>query len=266
MGRLDGKVAFLTGAGAGIAKASAKALVREGAKVAILEINRDAGKAAEQEIVRAGGEAVFIETDVTDDASVKRAVAAVIERYGKLDIIVNCAGGSLAADVPVHEMDLEIWHRTIRLNLLHPFLCCRHGIPHLIKAGGGAIINFASVLGQIGSERPAYAAAKGGIVSFTKTLAAQYAQYGIRANAIAPGGIRTERTASGWDDNNPAAATDPRLIARKLLVKNYPFSRGEPEDIAGVVVFLASNESRMFTGTTLDALGGRTSYLKLGGD
>ena len=190
MGRLDGKVAFLTGAGAGIAKASAKAFVREGAKVALLEVNRETGKAAEQEIVAAGGEAIFIETDVTDDASVKRAVAAVIERYGRLDIIVNCAGGSLAADVPVHEMDLDIWHKTIGLNLLHPFLCCRHGIPHLIKAGGGSIINFASVLGQIGSERPAYAAAKGGIVSFTKTLAAQYAQYGIRANAIAPGGNR----------------------------------------------------------------------------
>ncbi|HSQ06047.1 MAG TPA: SDR family NAD(P)-dependent oxidoreductase, partial [Burkholderiales bacterium] len=192
MKRMEGKVAFLTGAGAGIAKATAKAFSREGAKVALFEINRESGQAAEREILAAGGDALFVHTDVTDDESVRRAVAATLQKFGRLDVIMNCAGGSLQEDVPVHEMSLDVWHRTIALNLLHPFLCCRHGIPHLMKAGGGSIINFASHLGLKGSQKPAYAAAKGGIVSFTQTLAAQYAEYGIRANAIAPAVVRTE--------------------------------------------------------------------------
>ena len=164
MAKLNGKVAFLTGAGAGIAKATAKLFVAEGAKVAIIELNREAGEAAEKEIRAAGGDALYIETDVTKDDSMKRAMDATIARFGRLDVIFNCAGGSLQEDVPVHEMDLAVWHHTINLNLLHPFLSCRHGIPHLIKAGGGAIINVTSHLGLMGSMKPAYAATKGGII------------------------------------------------------------------------------------------------------
>lgn len=167
MSKLTGKVAFLTGAGAGIAKATAKLFVSEGAKVAIVELKRELGERAEREIREAGGEALYVETDVTQDDSVKRAVAATVARFGRLDILFNCAGGSLQEDVPVHEMDLDVWHRTVNLNLLHPFLTCRHGIPHLIKAGGGSIVNVTSHLGLMGSIKPAYAATKGGIVSFT---------------------------------------------------------------------------------------------------
>ena len=264
MGRLDGKVAFLTGAGAGIAKATAKAYAREGAKVAIVEISREAGAAAEREIRDAGGEAIFVETDVTQDDSVRRAVEATVSRFGRLDVIMNCAGGSLQEDVPVHEMDLDVWHRTIALNLLHPFLTCRHGIPHLIKGGGGSIINVTSHLGLMGSIKPAYAATKGGIISFTRTLAAQYVEHGIRANAIAPGSIRTERQIKRYETRDfmlaekPGRAALERMAARKL----YPFSVGEPGDIAAIAVFLASDESRMLTGTTVAADGGRSSYLK----
>lgn len=265
MDRLKGKVAFLTGAGAGIAKATAKAFVREGARVALFEIDRQVGERAAREIVQDGGEAIFVETDVTDDASVAAAVARTIERFGRLDVMMNCAGGSLAQDVNAHEMDLDVWHKTIALNLLHPFLCCRHGIPHMIAAGGGSIINFASHLGQIGSERPAYAAAKGGIVSFTKTLAALYAPHGIRANAIAPGSIKTERWLKRWGSEAAVEMSDPRQVERFTMRRNYPFSTGEPGDIAAVAVFLASNESRMLTGTTINADGGRSSYLKVGG-
>jgi NAD(P)-dependent dehydrogenase (short-subunit alcohol dehydrogenase family) len=262
VGRLDGKVAFLTGAGAGIAKATAKAYVREGAKVAIAEINREAGSQAAREI---GADALFIETDVTDDQSMKRAIAATVERFGKLDVLMNCAGGSLQEDVPVHEMKLEIWQRTIALNLLHAFLCCRYGIPHMMKAGSGSIINFASHLGMIGSEKPAYAAAKGGIVSFTKTLAAQYAAHGIRANAIAPAVVRSERSIKRWENKDAMLAEKPTPAMRERMLKQklYPFSVGEPEDIAAIAVFLASDESRMITGTTIAADGGRSSYLKV---
>lgn len=265
MAKLKDKVAFLTGAGAGIAKATAKAYVAEGAKVAIIEKNRDVGEAAEREIRAAGGEALFVETDVTQDDSMKRAMDATIARFGRLDIIFNCAGGSLQEDTPVHEMDLAVWQHTINLNLLHPFLSCRHGIPHMIKAGGGAIINVTSHLGLMGSMKPAYAATKGGIISFTKTLAAQYVQHGIRANAIAPGSIRTERQIKRYENKEwmQAEALSPAARARKIVHKLYPFSVGESEDIAAIAVFLASNDSRMLTGTTIAADGGRSSYLKI---
>jgi NAD(P)-dependent dehydrogenase (short-subunit alcohol dehydrogenase family) len=265
MGKLEGKVAFLTGAGSGIAKASALAFAREGAKIAIVEINGDLGRAAEKKVREAGGDAIFIETDVTQDEGVKRAVGATVARYGRLDVLMNCAGGSLQEDVPVHEMDLDVWHRTVALNLLHPFLTCRHGIPHMIKAGGGSIINVSSHLGLMGSMKPAYAATKGGIVSFTRTLAAQYAQHGIRANAIAPGSVRTERQIKRWENKDWMLAEKPSPAARERIAtqKLYPFSVAEPDDVAAIAVFLACDESRMLTGTTLAADGGRSSYLKV---
>lgn len=260
--RLDGKVAFLTGAGAGIARASAKAFVREGAKVAIIELNRETGASAEKEIRELGGDALFVETDVTSDASVKRAVEATVARFGRLDILMNCAGGSLQEDVPVHEMNLDVWHKTIALNLLHPFLCCRHGIPHLIRAGGGSIINLGSHMGLKGSQKPAYAATKGGIAAFTRTLAAQYAEYGIRANAIAPGSVRTERSIKRWETKSAGELT-PAERTQLAIRKLYPFSVGEPNDIAAIAVFLASDDSRMLTGVTIAADGGRSSYIKV---
>jgi NAD(P)-dependent dehydrogenase (short-subunit alcohol dehydrogenase family) len=265
VGRLADKVAFITGAGAGIAKASALAFSREGAKVAIVEINAEAGRAADREVRAAGGEALFVETDVTQDDSVRRAVDATVAKFGRIDVLMNCAGGSLQEDVPVHEMDLEVWRRTIALNLLHPFLVCRHGIPHLIRAGGGAIINVTSHVGLMGSYKPAYAATKGGIVSFTKTLAAQYVQHGIRANAIAPGSIRTERQIKRWENREWLLAEKPNRATRERIAtqKLYPFSVGEPGDVAAIAVFLASDDSRMLTGTTIAADGGRSSYLKV---
>lgn len=264
MGKLDNKVAFLTGAGAGIARATALAFSREGAKVAIIELNPEAGTAAERQVREAGGEALFVETDVTQDDSVKRAVAAVVAKFGRLDIIMNCAGGSLEEDVAVHEMDLKVWHHTINLNLLHPFLTCRHGIPHLIKAGGGSIINITSHLGLMGSVKPAYAATKGGIIAFTRTLAAQYVQNNIRANAIAPGSIRTERQIKRYENKDYLLAEKPGPAARARMAaqKLYPFSRGEPGDVAAIAVFLAADDSRMLTGTTIAADGGRSSYLR----
>jgi NAD(P)-dependent dehydrogenase (short-subunit alcohol dehydrogenase family) len=265
MKRLDGKVAFLTGAGSGIAKATALAFAREGAKVGIAEINAAAGKATEQQVRAAGGEAIFIATDVTRDDEVKRAIEATVAKFGRLDAMMNCAGGSLQEDVPVHEMDLDVWHRTIALNLLHPFLCCRHGIPHMIKAGGGSIINLSSHLGLMGSEKPAYAATKGAIVAFTRTLAAQYVDSGIRANAIAPGTVRTERSIKRWENKDWLLADNPPPAVRIRIAKQkmYPFSMGEPEDIAAIAVFLACDESRMITGTTIAADGGRSSYIKV---
>jgi NAD(P)-dependent dehydrogenase (short-subunit alcohol dehydrogenase family) len=265
VGRLEGKVAFLTGAGAGIAKAAALSFVREGAKVAIIDLNKETGAAAEKDVRAAGGDAIIIETDVTNDASVKRAVDSTVAKIGKLDVLLNCAGGSLQEDVPVHEMDLDVWHRTVALNLLHPFLTCRHAIPHMMKAGGGSIINMTSHLGLMGSIKPAYAATKGGIIAFTKTLAAQYADHGIRANGIAPGSVRTERQIKRYENKEwmMAEKLSPAARAREIIKKLYPFASGDPGDIAAIAVFLASDESRMLTGTTIAADGGRSSYLKV---
>lgn len=265
MGRLEGKVAFLTGAGAGIAKATALAYVREGAKVAIIELNKETGAAAEKDVRAAGGDAIFLETDVTKEDSVKRAVEATVAKFGKLDVLLNCAGGSLQEDVPVHEMDLDVWQRTVALNLLHPFLTCKYAIPHMMKAGGGSIINMTSHLGLVGSIKPAYAATKGGIIAFTKTLAAEYADRGIRANAIAPGSIRTERQIKRYENKEwmLAEKMTPAAKSRAVFKKLYPFASGDPVDIANIAVFLASDESRMLTGTTIAADGGRSSYLKV---
>jgi len=261
MGRLDGKVAFLTGAGSGIAKATAIAFAREGARVALAELNPESGAAAEKLVRDAGGDGFFISTDVTDDASVKGAIEATVKRFGRLDVLFNCAGGSLQEDVPVHQMDLDVWRRTIALNLLHPFLVCRHGIPHMLAAGSGSVVNVTSHMGLMGQGKPAYSAAKGGVISFTKTLACQYAQHGIRANAIAPGSVRSERSINRYE--TAEAKSTPLVQARTIRNSLYPFSVGEPQDIAAIAVFLAADESRMITGTTIAADGGRSSYLKV---
>jgi NAD(P)-dependent dehydrogenase (short-subunit alcohol dehydrogenase family) len=262
-GRMAGKVALLTGAGAGIARATALAFAREGARVALLEIDAEAGRSAEAEVRAAGGEAIFIPTDVTQDADVARAVAKTMDTFGRLDVLFNCAGGSAVDDHPVHQMDLAVWQRTMALNLLHPFLCCRHGIPHMMAGGGGSIINVGSHMGLMGSLKPAYAAAKGGLMSFTQTLAAQYAEHCIRANVLAAGSVRSARNIGryedpAWQQANPAAAA-----ARTASKQLYPFAFGEPADVASIAVFLACDESRMITGTTIAADGGRSSYLKI---
>jgi NAD(P)-dependent dehydrogenase (short-subunit alcohol dehydrogenase family) len=265
MGRLQGKVAFITGAGAGIAKATALAFIREGAKLGLAEIKPELGLATEKQARDAGGDALFVETDVTQDEAVKRAIDATVKRYGRLDILVNCAGGSLVEDVPVHNMDLAIFERTIALNLRHPFLCCRHGIPHMITSGGGSIINFSTWLALIGQEKPAYAAAKGGIVSFTRTLATEYMKDGIRANAIAPATVRTERSIARWESKDSSAAKPTAAVQARNAVsrKLYPFSVAESADMAAIAVFLASDESRAITGTVIPADGGRSTCFKL---
>jgi NAD(P)-dependent dehydrogenase (short-subunit alcohol dehydrogenase family) len=260
-----GKVAFITGAGAGIAKAAALMFAKEGAKVVLAEIKPDLGRSAEREIRDAGGDALFVETDVTREESVKTSIDTAVARYGRLDVLMNCAGGSFVDDVPVDKMDVAVFERTIALNLRHPFLCCRYGIPHMIESGGGSIINFSTWLAHIGVEKPAYAAAKGGIVALTRTLATEYMKDGIRANAIAPATVRTERSIARWEnpDSNAPKPT-PAVQARNAATRKlYPFSVAEAQDIAAVALFLASDESRTITGAVMHADGGRSACFKL---
>lgn len=262
IGRLNGKVAFLTGAGSGIARATALAFSREGARVIIAEINRDSGLETAQLVQEAGGEAFFVQTDVSSEDSIRSAIDQGAGHFGGLNVLFNCVGVSSVHDVDVHNATLDVWQHILTVNLLSTVLCCRYGLPHIMQAGGGSIINIVSHRGLMGSERPAYAASKGGIMALTRTLAAQYADYGIRANAIAPGSIEKDRPTpdrEAMKSSNPNRRGRERIVTQKL----FPFSVGIPKDIAEIAVLLASDESRMITGTTIAADGGRSTYLKV---
>jgi NAD(P)-dependent dehydrogenase (short-subunit alcohol dehydrogenase family) len=261
MGRLQGKVAFITGAGSGIARAAARLFTQEGARVAIAELKPELGRASEQWVREGGGEATFIETDVTKEDSVRGAIGQTVERYGKLDVLYNCAGGSVVEDTRVTDVDMWVWNHTQSLDLLGTFLCCRHGIPELIKAGGGAIVNMSSVVALRGAfPVHVYTAAKGGVIALTRAMACEYAQNGIRVNVICPGVVLTDRVKQRFGETMDAPAKTPQTQRIKVDWKQYPFATGQPEDIARVALFLASDESRMITGAVIPADGGLSAY------
>ncbi len=252
MGRLEDKVALITGSGAGIGRASAGLFAAEGARVAILEINEDSGAGAEHEIRDAGGEACFIHTDVTEPESVIAAVASTIERYGKLDVLYNNAGGSTLQDAAVTEAaDEEFW-RVIKLDLWGTFLVCKHGIPALIENGGGSVINTSSNLAVMGLHgRDCYTAAKGGVASITRSMAVEYAPHNIRVNAVAPAATRTERVVKLAEANE---AIDSMVQRGQLL------GWCEPIDIAYMALYLASDESASTTGQVIPVDSGATIF------
>lgn len=254
MGRLAGKRAVITGAGSGIARAATRMFVAEGAQVVVAELDEEKGMSSAAE---AGDGAVFIRTDVTDEDSVKAVMNEAVDRFGGLDILFNCAGGSVLDDNSVTEVDMSVWDHTIPLDLKGPFLCCRYGVPKLIASGGGAIINVSSVVALRGNH-PAhvYSAAKGAIISLTRSLAGSYSEHGVRANAICPGLIKTQRILDRYIERD-------RPNSRKGSVgtfESYPFGVGEPEDIANVALFLASDESRMVNAAIIPAEGGISAY------
>jgi NAD(P)-dependent dehydrogenase (short-subunit alcohol dehydrogenase family) len=246
MARLAGKTAFITGAGSGIGRATAILFAREGAWVAIADIDKDAG---EETAHRAGNGAIAIPTDVTDPESLERAIKATVETFGGLDVLHNNAGGSTARDDTAVEAPLDEFWRAIKLDLFGTFLGCRFGIPEIVKAGGGSVINMSSNVALMGVKgRDCYTAAKGGIAAITRSLAVAYAPQKVRVNALAPSATMTERVKKLVAGN---AALD-RLAAAHLL---GPI---EPEDIAQAALYLASDESRMVTGQILPVDSGVT--------
>jgi NAD(P)-dependent dehydrogenase (short-subunit alcohol dehydrogenase family) len=258
--RLAGRVALISGAGAGIGRAAADLFAREGAKVIIAEIDSDSGASAAARVCAQGGEALFIRTDVTDEASVAAVVAATEQQFGKLDVLLNCAGGSIGQDAPLGKVDVAaVWQATMHLDLLGTIHCCHHAIPAIVRAGGGAVVNMSSGAALRGAS-PAhiYSAAKGGIVSLTRALAGTYAKDGVRVNAICAGRILTERIVSRYGTPDaPKPAEDQQADTR---VRDYPFWVGVPEDIANIALFLSCAESRMITGAAIPADGGRSAY------
>ena len=254
MERLAEKRAVITGAGSGIARAAARIFVAEGAQVVIAEIDEEKGQASAAE---AGDAALYIHTDVTDEESVKTTMAEAKEQLGGIDILFNCAGGSLLDDNSVTEVDMSVWDYTIPLDLKGPFLCCRHGVPKLIESGGGSIVNVSSVVALRGNH-PAhvYSAAKGGVISLTRSLAGVYSEHGVRANAICPGLIKTQRVLDRYIERERPNSR----VGSVGTFESYPFGVGEPEDIANIALFLASDESRMVNAAVIPAEGGISAY------
>jgi len=178
-----------------------------------------------------------------------------------LNTLFNCAGGSVAEDTEVTTVDMNVWEHTIDLDLKGPFLCCRYGIPHLLAANGGTIINVASAAALKGTfPAMVYSTAKGGVISFTRSLAGQYSRHNIRSNAICPGVILTDRVKNRFGESLENDSSDQARSASAVGMQRYPFGVGEPEDIANIALFLASDDSRMINGAIIPAEGGMSVY------
>lgn len=249
MGRLSGKVAFITGAGAGIGRETALLFAQEGAQVAFIDRNAKGGHETEKLLKAQGSEALFIEADVTQSEQVQAAVKRCVDTFGKLNILHNNAGGSTVQDGAVTEGPTEEFWRKIQLDLFGTWLGCQHGIPAIIASGGGAVINMTSVVALIGTHRKdAYTASKGAISALTRSMAVEYGPSKVRVNAIAPGATGTDRVLTLLKDDG---------VTSKFL-SGQMFGVVPPKDVAYAALFLASDESLSTTGHILTVDGGLT--------
>ena len=244
MKRFDGRSAFVSGAAHGIGRSIAIRLAGEGASVAVTDLDLETSGRVAAEIAGSGGVAFAVACDVTDRASVDAAVAASVARFGRLDVLVNTAGGD-SAQPAFPEADDDLWQRTIDLNLTGVMRCIRAALPPLLTSPvGGSVVTIGSINGLSAFGGYPYSAAKAGLQNLTKNLAAEFGRRGLRFNLVAPGTIRTRV----WDDQ-------PGQLDR--LRSLYPLGRvGEPEDVAAAVAFLASDDAAWITGVTLPVDGG----------
>jgi len=252
MGKLDGKVALITGGSSGIGLAASVLFASEGARVAIAARSPHSGEEAAAAVRAAGGEAIFVPCDVRRAEDCRRTVDAVVQAFGRLDILFNNAGIMLSQDDDAINTDEAIWDRTLDVNLKGVFLGCKAGIPALRRAGGGSIINTASFVAKVGAATPqiAYTASKGGVLAMTRELAVIHARENIRVNALCPGPLRTELLMKFLD-------TDPKRQRRLVHIPAGRF--GEAAEMAYAALFLASDESSYMTGAEFVVDGGITA-------
>lgn len=249
--RLKDKVALITGAGSGIGRESALAFAREGARVVVVDLNERAGADTVRQVEKAGGTAAFVRADVSKSTDCENMVRCAEEKYGALHVLFNNAGIMDSRDDDAVKTEEAVWDLTMAVNLKSVFLGCKFGIPALRRAGGGAVVNTASIVALVGSAAPqlAYTASKGAILSMTRELAAIHARENIRVNALCPGPLRTELLMK---------FLDTEAKKRRRLV-HIPMGRfGESAEIAKAAVFLASDESSYMTGATFVVDGGLT--------
>jgi NAD(P)-dependent dehydrogenase (short-subunit alcohol dehydrogenase family) len=250
--RLAGRVASITGAGSGMGHEAALLFASEGARLLLSDINAAAGAATAEAVRAAGGEAHFVTADVSDAAAVKQLYAEGEQVFGKVDVLYNNAGIFHPGDVSVTDTDESIWDRVIDVDLKGVFLCCKYGVPTLLRAGGGVIVNVASFVSWMGAATPqiAYTSAKGGVLSMTREIATEFARQGIRANALCPGPIDTPLLQD--------LLADPERRERRLV--HIPMGRfGRAREIARAALFLASDDSSYMTGASLLVDGGITA-------
>ena len=251
--RLASKVAIITGAGSGIGQATALRFAQEGARVVVVDWNSEGGQETARLIHSSGGEAIFVEADVSQDEDARQMVEMAITTYGRLEILVNNAAIQVFGTIPdTSEAD---WHRVMDVNLKGVYLGCKYAIPHLAARGGGSIINTASILGLVGDpDLPAYGATKGGVLAMTRAMAQAHGRENIRVNSICPGDVATPLVVEYFEQQ-----PDPEE-ARRRVASEYALGRiAQPEEIANVALFLASDESSFVTGAHIVVDGGLTS-------
>jgi cyclopentanol dehydrogenase len=248
MGKLDGKVALISGGARGQGAAEAETFVKEGARVVFGDIRDDDGKKVEAAIRARGGDAVYVHLDVTSETDWQAALQTTMSRYGKLDILINNAA-IVIPRVPIEERTVAEWDRVMAVNAKGVFLGTKHAIPAMRRAGGGSIVNISSVagIGQSLHQEPAYAASKGAIRIFTKVTASQHAKDGIRCNSVHPGPVDTEMFHSAFQDKDAMQRRLERVPLRRM---------GTVAEIVTAVLYLASDESSYMTGSELVIDGG----------
>lgn len=247
---MEGKVALVTGAGSGIGAAVAEAFAQDGAQVVVSDIDEEGGAEVVQRIEAAGGSARFIKADVSKAEQVEALVKDTVEAFGRLDYACNNAGIG-GGTAPTADHKLEDWQRVIDVNLSGVFYSMKYEISAMLENDGGAIVNMASILGQVGFQQaPAYVAAKHAVIGLTKTTALEYGQQGVRVNAVLPAFIHTPLISELEADKD----------TREMLIGLHPMGRlGEPEEIAGLVVWLCSDEASFVTGSPYLVDGGYTA-------